>query len=57
MSGHAAEKKTPLQRVLYAVALAVVFGVLFESTHMVPHFSGGIATLGAALWIFQRRDF
>jgi Kef-type K+ transport system membrane component KefB len=47
VSGHAAEKKTPLQRVLYAVALAVVFGVLAESTHMVPHFKGGIATLGA----------
>jgi Kef-type K+ transport system membrane component KefB len=47
MSGHASEKKTPVQRVLYAVALAIVFGILFESTHLVPHFTGGIATLGA----------
>ena len=47
MSGHATEKKSPLQRALYAAALAVVFALLFESTHIVPHFSGGIATLGA----------
>jgi Kef-type K+ transport system membrane component KefB len=47
MSGHAAEKKTALQRVLFAGALAMVFAILFQSTHLVPHFTGGIATIGA----------
>jgi Kef-type K+ transport system membrane component KefB len=40
-------KKTPAQRVLYAIALVSVFGVSFEASHAAPHFSGGIATLGA----------
>ncbi len=47
MSGHAAEKKSIGQRVLYAAALAIVFAILFQATHMAPHFTGAIATIGA----------
>ncbi|MEO8874447.1 MAG: cation:proton antiporter [Polyangiaceae bacterium] len=47
MSGHAIEKKSPAQRVFYAFALAILFTVMFESAHLVPRFTGGIATIGA----------
>ncbi len=47
MSGAAAEKKGIGRRLLDVVALAVVFGILYGSARFVPHFQGGLATLGA----------
>lgn len=47
MSGAAAIPKTSTQRVGYAFALVLLFGTLFGLSRFVPHFTGGIATLGA----------
>ncbi|HEX7664535.1 MAG TPA: cation:proton antiporter [Polyangiaceae bacterium] len=47
MSGAHAVKKTGRERAMFVVALVVVLGILAGSAKLVPHFSGGIATMGA----------
>ena len=45
-AGHA-QKKTAAQRAMFAIVLVLVFAALFGAVRIVPHFNGGIATLGA----------
>lgn len=40
-------KKSVVDRLLYAAALLVVFGISYACSRVAPHFSGGLATLGA----------